>query len=106
MAHIVDVSLGADQVVGLTQQLDNPASGGAGGQRAQLVRHPLLVDDVAVLVDAADDRQLMALADVEVIGIVSRRDLERTCAKVGIDKGVGYDRQLTPHQGEQGSSPM
>ena len=98
------VRLGLDQVIALPEHLDDARPGGQRVARAELVRHPVLVDDVAVLVDAADDLQPVALPDLVVVGIVAGRDLEGAGAEVGLDVLVGDHRELAADQGQEGTA--
>ncbi len=47
----------------------------------------------AVLADDADLLEPVTAADLEVVGVVPRRDLQRACAEVGLDVLVGDDRK-------------
>ncbi len=48
-----------------------------------------------VLVEHVDLRQIVALADLEVVEVVRRRDLHRARALLGIGVLVGDDRDLS-----------
>ena len=54
--------------------------------------------ETALLVEHADLRQAVALADLEVIEVVRRRDLDRARALFGIGIVVGNDRNPAPDQ--------
>ena len=52
----------------------------------------------AVLADHAELRQAVAAADLEVVGVVAGRDLQRAGAELGLDVIVGDDLQLAPDE--------
>ena len=45
-----------------------------------------------------DDRQVVALANFEIEFVVRGRDLQNTCAKLGIDRVVGDNRNFFTRQ--------
>ena len=57
-------------------------------------RHP------AVLADDRDLLEPVLAADLEVVGVVARRDLERPCPELGIDVLVLDHRQAAADQGQ------
>ena len=91
MRHVVDVGLGAGQQALLAQRLDHGALGLVGGQAGEALAggrgHP------AVLADHRDLLQAVLAADLEVVGIVPGRDLQRAGAEVGLDVLVADDPQ-------------
>ncbi len=52
----------------------------------------------AVLADHADALEAVLVADLEVVGVVAGRDLQRAGAEVGLDVVVGDDRQAPPDE--------
>jgi hypothetical protein len=52
----------------------------------------------AVLGHHRDQRQVVALANGEVVGVVGGGHLDATRAEVGVHVVVGHDRNLAPHQ--------
>ena len=51
-----------------------------------------------VLADDADALEAVAVADLEVVGVVAGRDLQRARAEVRLDVVVGDDRQAPPDE--------
>ncbi len=52
----------------------------------------------AVLGHHRDQRQTMALADGEVVGVMGGRHLDAPGAELSINVLIGHDRNLAPHQ--------
>jgi hypothetical protein len=97
VAHRVHVVLGAEQQPGRLHVGDYLA--------ARLVAVESLVGaalgrDGGVGVEDVDLGTVVALADLEVVGVVSGRDLDRTGAEGRIDVLVGYDRDLPADERE------
>ena len=74
-------------------------------QAAQII---LVVDqrEAALLIEHADLRQVVALADLEIVEVVRRRDLHRAGAFFGIGIFVGDDRNLRPTSGRMTCLPI
>ena len=83
-------ALAPDQPL-LAQRGHDGGRGVAGGQA--LVRLPGRRVHAPVLADHGDLLELVAAADLEVVGVVAGRDLERAGAELGVDVLVGDDRQ-------------
>ncbi len=59
----------------------------------------------AVLADRGDLLEAVLAADLEVVGIVAGRDLQRAGAELGLDVGVGDDRQPAADEREDRRLP-
>ena len=83
------------QVAGVAQRLDDPRAGLEPLESAEiagvLVHHAALVHHDARL-------QPMTTGQREVVRVVRGRDLDRTRAELGIDRGVRHDGDLPPQQ--------
>ena len=91
MADLVLVGVLALEQAQREQAVDHLLARGGGrqaGELAGLVVHP------AVEADHRQLLQLVAAANLEVVGVVAGRDLEHTGAEVGLDVLVGDDRHL------------
>ena len=94
--HRVLVGLGAsDQAPGL-QPGDHLALGLGDGQPPKRLRG--LVGDPPVLADHRGLGEAVAAADLEVVGVVGGRDLQRARPELGPDVIVGDDLQLAPDE--------
>ena len=60
-----------------------------------------LVVEPAVLVEDRDHLQIVAPADLEIVEVVGRRDLDRARALLRVGVGVGDDRQAPADQRQQ-----
>ena len=58
-----------------------------------------------VLADHRDLLEAVRAADLEVVGVVARRDLQRAGAELGVDVGVGDDRQAPADQRQDACPP-
>ena len=67
-----------------------------GREPAEALGH--IADDPPVLADHTQLGQAMSEPDLEVVGIVTGRDLQRAGAELGLDVVVGDDRQLAADQ--------
>ena len=92
VADVVFVGLGLDQIAAGFKQLGGLFAGGETLHAGQLGAGELVHG--AVGVERVDDRQLVALADLEIDLVVGRRDLESTGGESGIDRLVGDDGDL------------
>ncbi len=58
-----------------------------------------------VLADHRDHRQVVAAADLEVVGVMPRRDLQRTGTELRLHIVVGDDRQASPNERQDREPP-
>ena len=96
LGHGVAMGLDAVQVALLLQVGDHPLAGLVAVQALIAVRRVLV--DVRVLVEDVDLGQVVALADLEVVEVVRRRDLDGTRALFGVGPVVGDDGQAPVDQ--------
>ncbi len=61
---------------------------------------PRLLGEAAVGADHDDLLEPVLAADLEVVGVVPGRDLQRPGAELGVDVLVGDDRQAAADQGQ------
>ncbi len=66
---------------------------------------PRLGGHAPVLADHRDLVEFVALADLEVVGVVRGGDLQLAGAEVPLDVLVGDDRQVAPHQRQHRRAP-
>ena len=95
VAHLVlVVLLAAEQPQG-EQRVAHPLAGLAHGQPGELAGE---LGHAPVVADRRELGQAVAAADLEVVGIVAGRDLERAGAEVHLHVRVGDDRHLAVDQ--------
>ena len=95
MAHVVDVVLDPRQQAHLFEIRDNLL---ARDKAVQPRIHAALGVDVRRIVHHVDRRQIVPLAQREVVGIVRRRHLHRAGAEFGAHPFIENHRNLASHQ--------
>ena len=96
-AHVVLEGLHLDEVAALLQILHNLLTGFHTGEAGVLAA--VLVDG-AVLVHHVDDGQVVALAHLEVVGVVGGGDFHHTGAEVHLHVLIGHNGDFLVHQGQ------
>ncbi len=96
-AHVVLEGLHLNEVAALLQILHNLLAGFHAGEAGVLAT--VLVDG-AVLVHHVDDGQVVALAHLEVVGVVGGGDFHHTGAEVHLHVLIGHNGDFLVHQGQ------
>ena len=109
MRHLVEVGLGLVEKPLLLHQRDDALAGREAVeavQRQRRLRHLGAIEEIGIVaqrqlaeaVEDADQRKIMAPADLEVVEVVAGCDLHRAGPLLGIRIFVGDDRDASPDQ--------